>query len=238
MSKNVSNEVNDTNDIGRSQSPSVSSHSYAIPITDDMASELSENISSSSSNNSDNDDEGESLHALNHELEDNEDDSEIASQELNDLLQNVVPESAGNATDTTKTSAGNNGPLLNSQGSDPMFDVSKYIFESLTQAVESIDFSEAFQSQTKTSAVINSKSLELRQLLNMTKKQLNHFQERFENGVVVSNRIKRNIIDARRKINKFNDELRTQYPIEFNQAREKIIDRQLDQDDDSGENSH
>ncbi|AQZ11223.1 KXD1 (YGL079W) [Zygosaccharomyces parabailii] len=115
-----------------------------------------------------------------------------------------------------------------SQEVGPMLDVSKYIFESLVQSIDSADFSEAISLQTKTSAIINSKSMELKQIIDDTKVRFHQLKERFERGAITSRKVRHNLQYSKEKIDKLNALLRTDYPIEFNQAREKVLERQLD----------
>ena len=59
------------------------------------------------------------------------------------------------------------------------------------------------------------------------------FQDRFDKGTLVSAQIKRNLNESRSKVKRINDMLGTDYPIEFNQARDKILERQLETSDTS-----
>lgn len=118
------------------------------------------------------------------------------------------------------------------QDPGPIFDVSRYIFDSLKQSIDSADFSEALSLQTKTSAVINSKSLELKQYIDEMKSRLTQLQEKFENGEATSKKIKRDLETSRKNIDYLNAALRVDFPIEFNQAREKILERKLNEDHD------
>lgn len=176
----------------RSQSPSINSQTYAIPIAEDIASQLSDDSSIEGSDNS---------------------EAEESSADL--FLNGMVPESS-------------NGLFADSQDPGPMLDVSKYIFESLVQAIDSANFAEAISLQTKTSAVINSESMKLKQLIDTTKERLVGFKERFERGAETSQIIRRNLRLSKDKIDRINAELGVNYPIEFNQAKEKVLERQFD----------
>ncbi|EHN02441.1 YGL079W-like protein [Saccharomyces cerevisiae x Saccharomyces kudriavzevii VIN7] len=122
--------------------------------------------------------------------------------------------------------------LTDAQDPGPIFDVSRYIFDSLKQSIDSTDFSEALSLQTKTSAIINSKSLELKQHIDEMKTRLVQLQGKFENGVATSRRIKHDLETSRKNINYLDSALRVDFPIEFNQAREKILERKLNEDND------
>ena len=171
----------------RSQSPSVNSQAYAIPISEDIASQLTDESSLEGSDNS---------------------EAEESSGDL--FLDSMVQESS-------------NGLFTDSQDPGPMLDVSKYIFESLVQAIESANFL-----QTKTSAVINSESTRLKQLIETTKEQLASFKDRFERGAETSKLIRQNLQYSKDKIDRLNAELGIAHPIEFNQAKEKVLERQFD----------
>ncbi|CCE93511.1 Kxd1p TDEL_0G01440 [Torulaspora delbrueckii] len=176
----------------RSQSPSVNSQAYAIPISEDIASQLTDESSLEGSDNS---------------------EAEESSGDL--FLDSMVQESS-------------NGLFTDSQDPGPMLDVSKYIFESLVQAIESANFAEAISLQTKTSAVINSESTRLKQLIETTKEQLASFKDRFERGAETSKLIRQNLQYSKDKIDRLNAELGIAHPIEFNQAKEKVLERQFD----------
>lgn len=176
----------------RSQSPSINSQSYAIPIPQDIVDQLSEG-STEGNDNSESDESSEDI-----------------------LLNNVVHETS-------------NGLFMDSQDPSPMLDVSKYIFDSLVQAIDSADFAEAISVQTKTSAVINSKSLELRQLIDSTRVQMVQFKDRFQRGIETSRRIRQNLQYSKEKIDKINAEIGTAYPIEMSQAKERVLERHFDE---------
>ncbi|CAR29434.1 hypothetical protein ZYGR_0AD01160 [Zygosaccharomyces rouxii] len=144
------------------------------------------------------------------------DDSNSVESNEDQILGRALPESGQHAFSQ------------DSQEFEPMLDVSKHIFDSLMQAIDSADFSEAISLQTKTSAVINSKSTELKQLIDETKVRFSQFKERFEKGSLTAKNIRGNLRYSKDKIEKINALVRTSYPIEFNEAREKILERPLD----------
>lgn len=184
-------------DSKRSQSPSINSQTYAIPMPAEIASQLSEGSSDDEADNSNGEDSNDDI-----------------------FLENLVPETS-------------NGFLMDSQDPGPMLDVSKYIFDSLVQAIDSADFAEAISLQTKTSAVINSKSMRLKQLMDTTREQLARFRTRFEQGAETSKTIRHNLQQTKDAIAKITAELGTEYPIELNQAREKVLERQFDESPDA-----
>lgn len=143
-------------------------------------------------------------------------DSNSEESHEDEILDRALPESGQHAFSQ------------DSQEFEPMLDVSKYIFESLMQAIDSADFSESISLQTKTSAVINSKSTELRQLVEEARARFGHFKERFEKGSLVAKNIRNNLNYSRDKTERINALVRTNYPIEFNEAREKVLERPLD----------
>ncbi|QLL30325.1 hypothetical protein HG536_0A01420 [Torulaspora globosa] len=178
-------------DSKRSQSPSIDSQAYAIPMPAEIVSQLSEGSS-----------------------DDEVDNSNIEDSNGDMFLDNLVP-------------GASSGLFMDSQDAGPMLDVSKYIFDSLIQAINSADFAEAISLQTKTSAVINARSMKLKQLIDSTKEQLAHFKSRFERGAETSKAMRHNLRQTRETISKINAELGTAYPIELNQAREKVLERQF-----------
>ncbi|CAL9732978.1 biogenesis of lysosome-related organelles complex 1 subunit Kxd1p [Monosporozyma unispora] len=236
----MDNSYDDTTgnyDTRHSQTPSISSQSYAIPLTPDMISGLSISPSSSSTDDDNTTSEDEmnisgTEEANNESHSDVEDDS-LASEILesaNEILQNNLNNDDDILRQTTTRNTTN---YMDPQDQSPnnMIDISKYIFDSLKQAIEAADFSESLSYQTKTSAQINAKSLELKQLIDQTQSRLLYLQDRFERGEQVSRNIRNNLTHTKKSIERINNTLRTDYPIDFNQAREKIIERTLDDDD-------
>ena len=209
------NDDEETFSAVHSSTPSISSQSYAIPITEEMSSSFHDSISTTSNSSGSFDSDGSNVSDV---VEQNEMDNESNVDE--DLfLDNDIPQSSN---------------LLPTDAQDPgpIFDVSRYIFDSLKQSIDSADFSEALSLQTKTSAVINSKSLELKQYIDEMKSRLTQLQEKFENGEATSKKIKRDLETSRKNIDYLNAALRVDFPIEFNQAREKILERKLNEDHD------
>lgn len=189
----------------RSRTPSVDTQSYTI---NEEAHHIITDSDSSSSENED----GEG-----NETNSSDDSSESGSVER--FLDEIVP--------TTSTS------FIPNDTPDPatLFDITEYIFDSIVQSTNACDFSEAFALQAKTSAVINSKSMELKNLIEQTKVRLPELQAKFKNGTQTLRTIRKNLDNAKSRIQVMNDVLQTDYPIEFNQARDKILERTLDSDE-------
>ncbi|CAI4062311.1 hypothetical protein N7582_002100 [Saccharomyces uvarum] len=198
-----------------SLTPSINSQSYAIPITEEMSSSFHDSISTSSNSSSSLDSDGSSISNV-VEAQEMDNNSNI-DEDL--FLDNDIPQPS-------------NLLLTDAQDPGPIFDVSRYIFDSLKQSIDSTDFSESLSLQTKTSAIINSKSLELKQHIDEMKIRLAQLQGKFENGVATSRRIKHDLETSRKNIDYLNSALRIDFPIEFNQAREKILERKLNEGDD------
>lgn len=149
---------------------------------------------------------------LEEEVDNSSEESSILEED-NNVLNQLVPEP-------------NSTWLFGGQGTD-MFDTSKYLFDSLAQAINGVDFSEVLSLQTKTSASINSKSRELRSIVNETREKLKFYQTRFETGAIASKRIKHKLNEITKKIEKLKLLHLQNYPIEYNQAKDKIYDLQL-----------
>ncbi|SCW00473.1 LAFE_0C04962g1_1 [Lachancea fermentati] len=118
--------------------------------------------------------------------------------------------------------------FLIGQPDTPMFDSSKYIFQSLVQSLNSVDFSEAIALQTRTSGLINSKSREIKKLVTDVQERLKYLETRFERGAKTSSRIKHNLKQFTHQVEQINAAFETDYPIEFNQAKEKVYERNFD----------
>lgn len=224
--------------VRNSQTPSVNSQNYAIPITEDMISQL---LISASSSESDIDSNGGSNMHNSADQEDipsdvdNPSDSASLTSEILESANEILQNSINNDNDilrrtTTAGTMSNNFVDISDQNPHNMIDVSKYVFESLKQAIDSADFSECLSYQTKTSGQINAKSLELKQLIDKTQSRLLFLQDRFEKGAQVSKNVRNNLSQTKKRIDRINDVLRTDYPIEFSQATEKIMERTLNED--------
>lgn len=211
---------------------SVNSQNYSIPVPDNVLEQLRTSESSSGSETATDDEEDNQTAevtdsdsvGMTHGNESEE--QEIRDDDDEDVINDEL-------LDTVVDSSKNNFEKYEAQDTEHMFDASKYIFNSLVQAINSADFSESLSLQTKTSAVINSKSLELKQLIDSTKTRLTHMQGRFERGAQVSRKIKYNLKTSNNQIVQLNGRLRTEFPIEFNQARDKILERTKNPDSDS-----
>ncbi|KAK5780715.1 hypothetical protein RI543_001837 [Arxiozyma heterogenica] len=234
--ESTSNEL--WSNVEDSQVPSISSQNYAIPFTEDIYYQISTSSSSNSNDYlssevdvTDNDITNSNL-IENNLLNEEENLVNHILDRTNEPLQNhinnenILLRHSSNIKPTSNTFT-----LINEQGPNQMIDVSKYIFDSLKQAIESADFSESLAYQTKTSAQINAKSLELKQLIGETQSKILSLQERFERGVEVSRNIRKNLDYAKKSIEKINGILRTEYPIEYNKTRENIMERNFNTED-------
>lgn len=192
-----------------SRTPSINSRMYAIP----MDVEDGRNLAESSSDDDEEEEDREEEEECNTDNGDEDSADEISEPDT--FLDRLVPQ-------TSNT-------FLLGQPDTPMFDVSKYIFQSLVQSINSVDFSEAVSLQTKTSGLVNSKSRELKKLMEEVQQKLQHFQEVFHDGAKTSKRIKYNLQQASSKITRINRAFETEFPIEFNQAKERVYDRNLDE---------
>lgn len=229
----TSNEVSYS--VPDSQAPSINSQNYAIPFTEDICSQISTSSSSTSSEYLSSDVDVDDI------INSNPNKSNLLNEEENlvshildkthEPLQNHINNENSLLGQSANNKPTNNIMTLSDQSPNQMIDVSKYIFESLKQAIESADFSESLAYQTKTSAQINAKSLELKQLIDETQIKISSLQERFERGVEVSRNIRKNLDHTKKSIEKISDILRTEYPIEYNQARENIMERNFNTDD-------
>ncbi|CUS23200.1 LAQU0S08e04324g1_1 [Lachancea quebecensis] len=179
----------------RSRTASVNSQMYAIPEPEEIDIQLSEGSSGSEFDDSDYDIES---------------DDDVGSGG-DAFLDRMVPE-------TSNT-------FVMGQLDTPMFDISKYLFQSLSQALNAADFSEAIALQTRTSGLINSKSRELENLSQEVQQKLRYFETRFSQGAQTSKRISRNLQHISKQVDKIGSAFETRYPIEFNQAREEIFER-------------
>ena len=219
----------------RSQTPSISSQTYAIPITDEIRSQLlnlSDSESSSDDESSSNDEGSDADRALSsshnagdeHSNSSFDNDTSDTPISLNDQDTDIV------LTDRfldTPLDDMNDSFIVERPLEPPgtVIDVSKYIFDSLVQALESTSFSETLARQTKISGIINFKSLELKELIEQTQVKLRDLRAKYESSLIISERIKQDLRYARRKVKFISGIMQTDFPIEFNQAREKVLER-------------
>lgn len=231
--------LDESNNVRHSQASSISSQNYAIPITEGIISQLSLSPSSTSTeDNTTSEDEMSSIedpddNSGSH-IPENDAENETLTNEMLESADAILQNNIDNNNDLLRqTTTMNTTNFVDSheQSPDNMIDVSKYIFDSLKQAIESADFSESLSYQAKTSAQINAKSLELKQLIDQTQSRLLYLQTRFERGEQVSKNIRTNLSHTKKSTERINNILRTDYPIEFNHARDKILERTLDNED-------
>ncbi|CDO94977.1 unnamed protein product [Kluyveromyces dobzhanskii CBS 2104] len=124
--------------------------------------------------------------------------------------------------------AESSGTLWMNQIQDtPMFDSSKFLFESLNNSINNIDFSESVAIQAKTSALINSKSRELKSLMKQLQEKLDYYDKRFKRGATVSTQLKVNLQMLSKRIATLSELFAKQFPIEYNQSKEKVMERTL-----------
>ncbi|AMD21352.1 HER073Wp [Eremothecium sinecaudum] len=192
----------------RSRTPSISSRQFVIPedgmTTLDIDNSTQDSIEAEGWNSADQD-------SYNNSSEDQESSQNNDNSQAT-LLSQLLPQ---------------NNTFFTGNQVTPMFDTSKYLFESLWQALNGVDFSEAISLQTKTSAIVNSKSRELIMLIEETEEKLRYFSEVFDVGEQTARRIKNNLEDITRKVDKIKPFLGRDFPIEYNQSMEKIFDRTL-----------
>ncbi|CCK70873.1 Kxd1p KNAG_0F02060 [Huiozyma naganishii CBS 8797] len=209
-----------------SQTPSISSQSYAILVDNAAMLQLSDSTSSNGSGSEDDnsitsgDDPDAAAVDKGHVSDEEAGDLSAHSDELLNNENIQAPASRGVFMD-------------NGQDQDPSstIDVSKYIFDALIQAIEPTGFSKAISLQSKTSAEINAKSLELKQLVKETQEKLRYLSVRYDRGVATSKSINESLAYSKDRIEKINAVLRTDFPIEFNQVRDKVLERTLSEEE-------
>lgn len=216
----------------RPQTPSINSQSYAIPRTysDNESMTRGSNAEDTTSSSSDDDDDDDFNETNSESI------TQMDSQSFEALNSVITDEFNENSTDEflheTLSLTKKITVIDNCNDTPPaMIDISKQIFDSLCHAIEDIDFSETLALQTRISGTINFKSLELKDLMDKTQERLQALKRRYETGVVVSNKLKENLDYSRRKIDEINSILGTEYPIEFNEARDKILERNFEDND-------
>lgn len=193
----------------RSRTASINSQMYAIPVSEENEFQSSEGSSEDEDDNDEYHDNNDRYTNVCNDVDEEEDGDEESASDM--LLDSIVPETSSN--------------LLMNQLNTPMFDCSKYLFQSLSQALNAADFSEAIALQTRTSGLINSKSRELEKLSQEIQQKLQYFEARFAKGAQTSKRITRSLQYASKQVERINGVFQTRYPIEFNQAKEEIVER-------------
>ncbi|CEP62438.1 Kxd1p LALA0_S05e05666g [Lachancea lanzarotensis] len=104
----------------------------------------------------------------------------------------------------------------------PVFDVSRYIFQSLAHALNSADFAQAIAIQTRTAGIINSRSRELAQLVDTLQQRLPHLEARFARGSQVARQIHRRLERCSGRVKQVEKVFEKGYPIEYQQAKEEV----------------
>ncbi|SCU98804.1 LAFA_0G20252g1_1 [Lachancea sp. 'fantastica'] len=111
----------------------------------------------------------------------------------------------------------------------PVFDVSRYIFQSLAHALNSADFAQAIAIQTRTAGIINSRSRELEQLVDTLQQRLPHLETRFARGSQVARQIRRRLEFCSGRVKQVEKVFEKRYAIEYQQAKDEV-ERVLDEE--------
>ncbi|KAG0670459.1 KxDL motif-containing protein 1 [Maudiozyma exigua] len=226
----MNNDDTQDTETSRPQTPSINSQSYAIPTTYSDHDSIIGDADAEDTTSSSSEDDGDSNEVNSGSI------TPMDSQSFDAIDSIITDEFNENSTDEflheTLSLSKNIRTIDNGNDIPPaMVDIPKQIFESLSHAIENVDFSETLALQTRISGTINFKSLELKDLIDKTQGRLQVLNQRYETGVVVSRKLKENLDYSKRKIDEINSFLGTEYPIEFNEARDKILERHFEDND-------
>ncbi|SCU80596.1 LAME_0B03884g1_1 [Lachancea meyersii CBS 8951] len=108
----------------------------------------------------------------------------------------------------------------------PVFDVARFVFQSLSHALDSTDFAQATAIQTRTAGLINARSRELEQLVEALQQRLPRLETRFAQGARVARQIKRRLERCNEVVELLGRAFQREHPIEFQQAREEVYERE------------
>lgn len=103
------------------------------------------------------------------------------------------------------------------------FDSVKYLSDALNGALSGTEFHRSMALQAQTSGQLKSKEVELQQLQNEAEERLSEYKIRFKQGIKLLSQVSKDLKWARVKADSLEAHFRTKYPIEFAQAREKVI---------------
>ncbi|CCH59340.1 hypothetical protein TBLA_0B05060 [Henningerozyma blattae CBS 6284] len=212
------------------RAPGIPSHNYVVEsnLNEDL---LDEDIDQSSISGAENEEEIEDHHTtnlMNNEDNYGNDDDDDDDDYIFGLDNGDISTENNHALSETLTSQTRDNSNLHT------IDVAEYIKSTLLTSLDNPDtFATALSLQARTSAIINTKSLQLQQLINESTDILKRLKTRYANGIIISNRINKNLIYCRKKIDLLSNNLRLNYTIEFNNAREKILERKLTGDNDT-----
>ncbi|KAH3903449.1 uncharacterized protein SCODWIG_01953 [Saccharomycodes ludwigii] len=216
---------NDSNEFirERSRTPSINSQSYAIP-TDSITID-SNDIDESTANESDSSDSN----STGFSCQSDNNNTQLSSNS-NRMISNISSSRTEDLEHEVRVTG--NGLLRHLSSTDTsMFDVSNFLFKSLEQTIEGVDFSECLQLQSKTSGLLNSKIEELTSLNQQLIAKFSSLQTKFKETDIRCSNSKKNLKNASHMVNRIKLKIARRYPIEYNQAR-YIINNNNSKDDD------
>jgi hypothetical protein len=117
----------------------------------------------------------------------------------------------------------------------PLFDPVEYLQNSLDSALSSIEFNKSLARQAQLSGQLKSKEFELLKLQEEAHKRLIELQKLFKEGLKDVHTVSNELKQANHRIRALNKHAEGKYPIEFSQAREKVLSRNIADDDQTDE---
>lgn len=105
------------------------------------------------------------------------------------------------------------------------FDSVKYLVDTLNSALSSVEFTRSIALQAQTSGNLKNKELELLQLQAEAQDQLQDYKFRFKEGLKLLQKVSKDLKWAKNKVEVLEYHVRSKHPIEFAQAKEKILSR-------------
>jgi hypothetical protein len=108
------------------------------------------------------------------------------------------------------------------------FDSVKYFADSLSGALSSAEFNRSMVLQAQTSGNLKSKEMELLQLQNEAQERLQEYKVRFKQGMKLLQQVSKDLKWANSKTQQLEAHISLRHPIEYSQAKEKVLSRSAD----------
>lgn len=108
---------------------------------------------------------------------------------------------------------------------EQLFDPVTYLTDTLENALSSLEFSKAVAKQAKISGQLKSKELELLRLYEESQSRLQELHDTMQRGLKTLHIVYKDLKLNKHKVEAASQRISNKYPIEYNQARDKVLRR-------------
>lgn len=107
------------------------------------------------------------------------------------------------------------------------FDPVAYLTQALESSLSNLEFNNSMVLQARTSGTLKSKEIELAQLQLEAQQKLKGLQKRFKEGLRVLQQVSKDLNSTKRHIQQLQSHVKSEYPVEYAQAMNKVLSRNL-----------